>query len=440
MGTLRTTTDPQGRFTTKNDRLTYTELDQNFIDILDRVDGLVDGGVNRIQLSDGGIGLTSVNDFLFDAANSTLVINGTSGAANTSLSIYGQTTTASAYNTIIRDSSNNILFRFSDTGTLDIVSNTGTIKVANVANTSTIDTPQAGMLIYNTTDSEFQGYDGSAWGSITGGGGGTAPGLAGAILFSGGGGSFSEDYNNLYYSTLLDRMGIGTTTPTAKLTIKSSGNTSSSRSFTIFNSDDREIIDVADNGDIVINKTAGLLGLIDFSQRSDVVNMRNTSIGTSTIPAGSLFTFSMVNGGTQPGTLQENTFMLYADDYQGNPSQSSPYFITEDNKRLSVRDAATKTLTLDYFPSLETVKLLSIDKTENTEILSVNFNLSEIDSVSYRTRNAGSTTWNTEANIGEINDFITNNVTLGNKFYLELTVIFDVAWNQEAQVSVNYLA
>lgn len=33
---------------------------------------------------------------------------------------------------------------------------------------NSISSPQAGMVIYNTTEQEFQGYDGSAWGALGG--------------------------------------------------------------------------------------------------------------------------------------------------------------------------------------------------------------------------------------------------------------------------------
>jgi hypothetical protein len=36
--------------------------------------------------------------------------------------------------------------------------------------------PSAGYLRFNTTDSSFEGYDGSAWGAIGGGGGASAGG------------------------------------------------------------------------------------------------------------------------------------------------------------------------------------------------------------------------------------------------------------------------
>lgn len=48
--------------------------------------------------------------------------------------------------------------------------------------------PAAGYIRFNTTDSSFEGYDGSAWGAIGGGGGATPAGVSGSIQINDGAG------------------------------------------------------------------------------------------------------------------------------------------------------------------------------------------------------------------------------------------------------------
>lgn len=62
------------------------------------------------------------------------------------------------------DPSVNAVQKTSDTGSAIIPA--GTSAEQDVS-------PSAGYLRFNTTDSSFEGYDGSAWGSIGGGGGAT---------------------------------------------------------------------------------------------------------------------------------------------------------------------------------------------------------------------------------------------------------------------------
>ena len=47
------------------------------------------------------------------------------------------------------------------------------LRVSANTTTNRPATPVQGMIRYNTTDSSFEGYDGSAWGAIGGGGGGS---------------------------------------------------------------------------------------------------------------------------------------------------------------------------------------------------------------------------------------------------------------------------
>ena len=47
---------------------------------------------------------------------------------------------------------------------------TGAIDVASGTNAQRPSSPSAGMFRFNSTSSEFEGYDGSDWGEIGGGG------------------------------------------------------------------------------------------------------------------------------------------------------------------------------------------------------------------------------------------------------------------------------
>jgi hypothetical protein len=67
--------------------------------------------------------------------------------------------------------------QISDLGTYVVeTSATGSAEIPSGTTAQRDGTPAAGYLRFNTTDSSFEGYDGSAWGAIGGGGGATGGG------------------------------------------------------------------------------------------------------------------------------------------------------------------------------------------------------------------------------------------------------------------------
>jgi hypothetical protein len=64
----------------------------------------------------------------------------------------------------------------SGTGFVPQTSATGAADIPNGTTAQRDGTPLAGYFRFNTDDGAFEGYDGSAWGSIGGGGGATGAG------------------------------------------------------------------------------------------------------------------------------------------------------------------------------------------------------------------------------------------------------------------------
>jgi hypothetical protein len=62
------------------------------------------------------------------------------------------------------------------TNTIDLSANTASLKLNKGTTAQRDGTPSSGMFRFNTTTSSFEGYDGSAWGDIGGGGGASAGG------------------------------------------------------------------------------------------------------------------------------------------------------------------------------------------------------------------------------------------------------------------------
>lgn len=69
-----------------------------------------------------------------------------------------------------------------------LMTGTGAIDVAAGTVAQRPGTPSAGMIRFNTDDTTFEGYDGSAWGAI-GGGGATPAGVSGSIQINDGAGA-----------------------------------------------------------------------------------------------------------------------------------------------------------------------------------------------------------------------------------------------------------
>jgi len=69
-----------------------------------------------------------------------------------------------------------------------LMTGTGAIDVAAGTVAQRPSTPSAGMIRFNTDDTTFEGYNGSAWGAL-GGGGGTPGGVSGSIQINDGAGA-----------------------------------------------------------------------------------------------------------------------------------------------------------------------------------------------------------------------------------------------------------
>jgi len=84
-------------------------------------------------------------------------------------------------------------------------------------------TPANGMLRYNTTEGEFEGYASGSWGSLGGVSIGDAigSGTAGSVLFVDASGNLAQDNANLFWDDSNDRLGIGTDSPAARLEVNS---------------------------------------------------------------------------------------------------------------------------------------------------------------------------------------------------------------------------
>lgn len=172
---LRILTDPN--FTTRANELTFAQLDENFIDLSAK------GGDGFVQLSDGNGNPSFVSGFKWDKLNN-------------KLEIIGSGSTAATTNLTITDSSSNSLIQIRDDGTINMTTTKGAMAVPRVTTTqrdSNISSLLTGMLIYNTTDEEFQGYNGTTWDSI---GSAKATGTTGAVLFTDGNENIFSDGAN----------------------------------------------------------------------------------------------------------------------------------------------------------------------------------------------------------------------------------------------------
>ena len=68
--------------------------------------------------------------------------------------------------------------------------------------------------------------------------------------------------------------------------------------------------------------------------------------------------------------------------------------------------------------------------------LDIQFNTSEISSISYQTRAGGTTTYNTQTNLTDVNNFFSS-VTDGTTNYLLLSCTFNAAWDGLASVMIK---
>lgn len=343
-------------FITRGRELTWEEVDQNFIDLKTDTDNLLPdptgnnnkilfvsgdsyvlkdggntssvGGVGYIQLSDGSGNLISGDTLFFDTANKTLVINDTGGIANTSFIVKGQGNNSSTTNFLIKNSTNNNLLSVLDNGTVNMSTQSGALLPPRLTNSqrNNIIPPQNGMIIYNVDAGEFQGYN-NGWNAL-GSGSGVPTLTPGSITFGGTGGILSEDNNNLFFNNTTKRVGIGTNTPVSTLEIASTGTTNSTLSLSIKNNNNNNLFSIADDGTINFNSGITTIEDINFNN-SNILDVTNLVIGSSTLAANSDHTITMINGSTTPTSPSTDTFLMYASD--SGIANSSPFFLTENN-------------------------------------------------------------------------------------------------------------
>ena len=133
---------------------------------------------------------------------------------------------------------------------------------------------------------------------------------AGSIPFFGTGGSLNQNNGNLFWDNTNARLGIGTTTPSAKLSI-TGGGTSTGRAFTIANSSNVDKFTVLDNGDVTLSTMtsgsalfAGTSGIISQDNANFFWDNSNKRLGLGT--NAPLYQFSLYR--TVPGTTPTYTY------------------------------------------------------------------------------------------------------------------------------------
>lgn len=173
-------------------------------------------GISWIDLSSGTVDLTT------DVTGVLPVANGGTGASSLSSGIVKAngtnplTTVSSVQNRVTIWTSNNDIGGYSG---LTWDNSDESLSVGGFVETGEVvylpgnqpGTAYEGMVYYDQTDDELKVYDGSAWNSIGGGGGGTPGGNDGNVQFNNSG-SF-DGTDNLYWSTADNSLGINTNAP-----------------------------------------------------------------------------------------------------------------------------------------------------------------------------------------------------------------------------------
>ena len=165
--------------------------------------------------------------------------------------------------------------------------------------TTTRPTGVNGMIRYNTTLNKLEVYEGDAWTSYASSAAAAANGASGAVQFSGGSGVFSSDATNYLWDNTNKRLGIGTTTPTARLTVEESGNSGSSGVIFLRNSTtggNARSTYSAGNDQAGIHVTTGLTS-----------STFNDSVFWPDVPSGSGFLRSNAAGGLSISTINNTT-------------------------------------------------------------------------------------------------------------------------------------
>ena len=107
---------------------------------------------------------------------------------------------------------------------------------------------------------------------ISGGGGGSPSGVAGAVQFSDGT-NFASDAANFFFDDTNKRLGIGTNAPIATNHVKGSGTLSSTTALLVQNSAGTDLLKVTDDGSFTTNNSFN----IKRSDGQDILNFNNSA-------------------------------------------------------------------------------------------------------------------------------------------------------------------
>ena len=265
----------------------------------------VTASTERMTITDGGfvgIGTTSPYSLLS-------ISNNLNTAANTPLFTVASTTAGTATSTlmtILASGRIGIGTAAPDASAVfDVTSTTGGILPPRLTTVqkNAIPSPTAGLTLYDSTLNKLNVYNGSAWKNVgsTEIGGEVTNGVLGSILFIGDGTILGQDNANFNYSTSTGRLGIGTSSPFASLSIAglAGGNTNifaiststsllaTTTALTVNQNGDLSLLNGANlsvNGNLTITGTTAYTGLTTFTNGF-------LSNASSTITSG-LFTMS----------------------------------------------------------------------------------------------------------------------------------------------------
>ncbi len=144
-------------------------------------------------------------------------------------------------------------------------------------------------------------------------------------------------------------------------------------------------------------------------------------------------------------TASTSQYKAYAADYNSIVGKTSPYFLSEDNKTLSLRRAWHRDIFIEFHPSIELTKYINLDINSTTQIAEFAYDTNQISSlqVSFRKTSDGSSGSFSSAypitsplNTTEV-DNLNNAIILapGSGFVqLQITAVFNPAWTGLANI------